>query len=221
MFKKTIFGKSIIKAKLLKGENMYSYKKAKNKFKKAIWLICLMICVSVFSILLYTIYLGIDINNIKLTIDNSDVERMSVSIEEVKEKNTSISEMIEEMQKAVVGISKIKNNGSSIFLKDSTSKMEIGTGVIVADNGYVLTNWHVSGDKYSNCYITTEDGKKYNGTVVWADSNIDLSIVKISARGLPNIKFGDSDNVKIGEQVYAIGNPIGYEFQRTVTRRNY
>ena len=118
---------------------------------------------------------------------------------------------------SVVGISKLKNSGNSIFLKDSISKLGLGTGVIVSENGLILTNQHVSGDKYSSCYITLENGKIYNGSVVWADGDLDLAIVKINERNLNYIKLGDSSLVKIADKVYAIGNPIGLEFQRTVT----
>ena len=52
---------------------------------------------------------------------------------------------------------------------------------------------------------------------MWADSDLDLAIIKISASNLNYISLGDSDNIKIGEKTYAIGNPIGVEFQRTVT----
>lgn len=62
-----------------------------------------------------------------------------------------------------------------------------------------------------------ENGKVYNGSVVWNDEDLDLAIVKISASNLNYINLGDSDNIKIGEKTYAIGNPIGVEFQRTVT----
>ena len=62
-----------------------------------------------------------------------------------------------------------------------------------------------------------ESGKTYNGNVVWSDEDLDLAIVKVSASNLRYISLGDSDNIKIGEKVYAIGNPIGLEFQRTVT----
>jgi len=57
----------------------------------------------------------------------------------------------------------------------------------------------------------------YNGNTVWADKDLDLAIVKISANGLNYLKLGDSENLKLGQRVYAIGNPIGIEFQRTVT----
>ena len=68
--------------------------------------------------------------------------------------------------------------------------------------------------------MTLDNGKVYNGSVVWNDEDLDLAIVKISASNLEYISLGDSDNIKIGEKTYAIGNPIGVEFQRTVTSRN-
>ena len=62
-----------------------------------------------------------------------------------------------------------------------------------------------------------EDGRAYEANVVWADSEMDMSVIKINADNLPYLNLGDSDKIKIAEPVYAIGNPIGYEFQRTVT----
>ena len=124
---------------------------------------------------------------------------------------------IEKSSKAIVGISKLKQSGTSIF---STLNANFGTGsgVIITDTGYILTNHHVAGNKYSNCYVTLENGDVYNGDVVWADENIDLAIVKINVAKMDYIELGDSDTIKLGEDVYAIGNPIGFEFQRTVTK---
>ncbi|MBO5479214.1 MAG: trypsin-like peptidase domain-containing protein [Clostridia bacterium] len=139
------------------------------------------------------------------------------TIEEAKTENKTITDMIEEVSSCVVGISKLKENGNSIFLKDGTTKLGLGTGMIVSEDGYILTNEHVSGSKFSNCYVTLENGKSYTAKVVWSDSDLDISIIKINAKGLPYIALGDSEQVKVGETVYAIGNPIGFEFQRTVT----
>ena len=84
--------------------------------------------------------------------------------------------------------------------------------------GYILTNEHVSGGRYSKCYVNIlGESKECQGTVVWADSDIDLSIIKIEKLGLIEAKLGDSDKLRIGNAVYAIGNPIGLEFERTVT----
>lgn len=165
---------------------------------------------------LFNWYINIDIAKPNVEADYT-VGRTTQIVADVKEENRTISEMLESVSNCVVGISKLQDNGNSIFLKDGSTKLGLGTGMIVSENGYILTNEHVSGAKFSTCYVTLENGKNYVANVVWSDSDLDLAILKIGANGLPYITLGDSDNVKMGERVYAIGNPIGYEFQRTVT----
>ncbi|MBR3152339.1 MAG: trypsin-like peptidase domain-containing protein [Clostridia bacterium] len=190
---------------------MYTIDKQKNK--RVILFFLIMAMVSLFTIIAYTLYLDNHTYNF-----NKEVVGTKLSYsQEVIGEEANTENMIEEITSSVVGISKLKNNGTSIFLENSTDNLGLGTGVIISSNGYILTNEHVSGNKYSNCYITLDNGLNYSGTVVWANSDIDMSIIKINMRELPYIKLGDSDNVKVGEEVYAIGNPIGYEFQRTVT----
>jgi S1-C subfamily serine protease len=65
--------------------------------------------------------------------------------------------------------------------------------------------------------VTLEDGRSFEGSVVWSDVDLDLSIIKISAKDLPAVTLADSNSIRVGESVYAIGNPIGFEFRRTVT----
>ena len=60
-------------------------------------------------------------------------------------------------------------------------------------------------------------GEEYSGTVIWSDSDIDLSIIHIDKKGLSPVKLGNSNKIKLGHTVYAIGNPIGRDFDRTVT----
>ena len=67
--------------------------------------------------------------------------------------------------------------------------LSLGSGIIVTDDGYILTNEHVTGEKYSKCYVTLENGEEYSGRVIWADSDIDLSIVKIEKAGLTPLMF--------------------------------
>lgn len=194
---------------------MYRYEKRENKFGKVLGTVALMIIVSISSICLYKMYSEISIEE-KSSLEeakNNTAIRLSTETKENKETTNTL----EDATKCVVGISKIKNNGDSILEAKATENLSLGTGTIVSDNGYIVTNWHVSGNKYSSCYVTLEDGSVYNGSTVWADSNLDLAIVKISANGLKYLELGDSDNIKLGESVYAIGNPIGVEFQRTVT----
>lgn len=165
---------------------------------------------------LFNWYINIDINN-PIKQESYIAERTSETVADIKEENKTVSETIENVSTCVVGISKLKNNGNSIFVKDATTKLGLGTGMIVSENGYILTNEHVSGQKYGTCYVTLENGKNYTANVLWSDQDLDLSIIKIDARGLNYVNLGDSDNIKVGEKVYAIGNPLGFEFQRTVT----
>ncbi len=195
---------------------MYKYKKRQSKLKKIVMLSILIIAVATISIFIYDMYADIDIYSYEQSNRNTLAERVLYN-EEEENQTDDITKTLEHTIECVVGISKIKNTGSSIFLNNSTSDLGLGTGMIVSENGYILTNWHVAGEKYSNCYVTIENGKVINGNVVWADKDLDLAIIKISASNLKYITMGDSENIKIGQKAYAIGNPIGVEFQRTVT----
>lgn len=195
---------------------MYRYKKStKQTLKNSALIFVIIVLTSIISIFCYKIYEGIKINTYET--QGVEAEKTVESINKIKEEEKQVVNIVEEVMSSVVGISKIKNTGSTIFLNNSTTELGLGTGVIVTDNGYILSNEHVTGEKYSNCYVTLDNGRSYIANVVWSDSALDLSICKIDVKNLKYANLGDSDNVKIGECVYAIGNPIGYEFQRTVT----
>ena len=196
---------------------MYEYRRRESKFKRFFITLLLMLIVAASSIFIYDMYVDIDVYSSNQISQNSGATRVSYIEDSQDSSDVDITKTLENTIKCVVGISKIKNTGNSIFLNNSTEALGLGTGMIVSENGYVLTNWHVAGDKYSKCYVTLENGKVDNGSVVWADKDLDLAIVKINGTGLNCIRLGDSDGIKIGQKAYAIGNPIGVEFQRTVT----
>ena len=156
--------------------------------------------------------------------DNYTAKKVGLSteggetVDKIQEKSTSIADEIEKVTKSVCGISKLSNAGGSILSTATETDLGLGTGIIVSSNGYILSNSHVTGDRYSRCYVKIEDkDTTYTGTVVWADTSLDLSIIKIEAEDLQAATLGVSEKVRVGETVYAIGNPIGYEFRRTVT----
>ena len=193
---------------------MYRYEKKESKFKYIMCTVLLMIIASVSTLFLYKMYLNINVENDQTpNVSDNTAIRLAANSEE---KTEDITETLEKVTKCVVGISKIKNKGDSILETTATEDLKLGTGIIISENGYIITNWHLAGNKYSSCYVTMEDGTVYNGNTIWADSDLDLAIVKISANNLKYLQLGDSDNIKIGETVYAIGNPIGIEFQRTL-----
>lgn len=88
----------------------------------------------------------------------------------------------------------------------------LGSGVIIDKEGYILTNEHVikNADKVT---VTLSDGREFNGEVKGQDPRSDLAVIKINARNLPVASLGDSDNVKIGQWVVAIGNPYSFAMQ--------
>ena len=85
----------------------------------------------------------------------------------------------------------------------------MGTGFIISEDGYVVTNNHVV-SKADNIEIVLEDGNKYSSEIIGTDPNTDLALLKINKPGVfPYVSFGNSDNTDIGEWVLAIGNPFG------------
>lgn len=192
---------------------MYVHIQKRQKIKK-IFIIILIITISIFAgFTLFKIYAGIEVKEF----GEVEAQRLSQTVSEKNNEDLTVSEMLENATDSVVGISKLKNNGNTVFAENGVSQMGIGSGVIVSESGYILTNEHVSGPKSSTCYVTMEDGKSYNANVVWSDSNLDMAIIKINMKCLNYAKLGNSDFIKVGESVYAIGNPIGFEFQKTVT----
>lgn len=194
-------------------------KQEKQKRRKGYLIgVIFILLVFIICILAYYIYLKIDITNpAEEKEQNVTIAKMSQTVEQVQEQDKRITEVLQEVNQTVVGISKVKEAGDSVFLEDGVSKLGLGTGLIVSENGYILTNEHVSGKKNSTCYITRNTSKTYTGTVVWSNSDIDMAIIKINEKKLKYATLGNSDDTHVGQTVYAIGNPIGYEFQRTVT----
>lgn len=94
----------------------------------------------------------------------------------------------------------------------------VGTGIIIDEAGYILTNSHVVSDgKAETISVGLSDGRELTGKVLWNDKSIDLAIVKIDATGLVAAELGDSDEINIGSYAVAIGNPLGLDFERSVT----
>lgn len=89
-----------------------------------------------------------------------------------------------------------------------------GSGVIISSDGYIVTNNHVV-EGATKIDISLENNKRYEATVIGTDPTTDLALLKIEAKNLPFVKFGDSDETKIGEWVLAVGNP--FDLNSTVT----
>lgn len=98
-----------------------------------------------------------------------------------------------------------------------------GTGVVITEDGYIVTNAHViydseyGGGEASSVSVMLSDDTKYDAEIVGYDVDCDLAVLKIDAKGLSAAEFGDSDSLRLGESVVAIGNPLGFDLKNTVT----
>ncbi|MFJ5771950.1 S1C family serine protease [Psychrobacillus sp. NPDC093180] len=153
-------------------------------------------------------------NATKTTNTNAKTEQLSVDI------TTDVTSAVEKASGAVVGVSNIQSVTN--FWSQSQSEQEAGTGsgvIYKKENGkaYVITNHHViEGAKAVE--VTLADGAKVEAKLVGSDVWTDLAVLEIDDKGVDTvIEFGDSDALKQGESVIAIGNPLGLDFYGSVT----
>ncbi len=100
--------------------------------------------------------------------------------------------------------------------KEQKIEQDIGSGFILKEDGFIVTNKHVVEDTEGKYKVITKDDKKYEVEKIYRDPSNDLAILKITASGLPAVELGDSSNLKVGQFVIAIGTALG-EFRHTVT----
>lgn len=102
----------------------------------------------------------------------------------------------------------------------STSYTAMGSGIIVTSNGYIVTNAHIINNSRTSYLfkVITSDKKSYDAGVVGYDSRYDLAVLKVNAANLPAANFGDSEELRVTEDVIAIGNPRSINYQNSVTK---
>ncbi len=169
----------------------------------------------------------LDLNEPTLAKDTTISSRSSQLLADL---NSALAEVAESVKPSVVNISTTKVVtlrehplrdffddpffrrffGDDFFFgpKRKYKSTSLGSGVIVREDGYILTNNHVIRDA-DEILVKLVDKREFKGKVIGTDPRTDLAVIKIDAKGLPAIKIGDSDALKVGELVMAIGNPFG------------
>lgn len=199
---------------------LYIYSHNDNKNKNGVKLF--------FTVLLTVFFTVIIIENIIILMGNerkSYVGERLASSREYNNNQTTIASsgrelslIIENVKNSTVGISLLKPDGENMLDVNVAEKWGTGTGIIVTRNGYILTNQHLAQNVGAKLVVTLNDGKVTQGKVVWNEPSIDLAIVKIDEKNLKTATLGNSSNVYVGDDVIAIGNPLGVEFQGTTTK---
>ena len=154
------------------------------------------------------------------TIQNSSNQNLT----SISDYSDTAIEVASSVLPSIVGI-EVTYNVSSFW--GSSQASATGSGVIISEDGYIITNNHVVSTESSSSsyYAITEatsikiklygDDTEYTGTIVGTDAYTDLAVIKIEATGLTPAVLGNSDNLKVGEFAMALGNPLGMDF--TVT----
>ena len=128
---------------------------------------------------------------------------------------SAFADLAERARAAVVHVRGEVTEGSVSDADTETSRTSIGTGFIIHRDGYVVTNEHVIRG-VSDLHIRLYDGREFTACVAGADPATDIALLKIKPKGtLPVLPLGDSDAVRVGEPVIAIGNPFGFNHSVT------
>lgn len=128
---------------------------------------------------------------------------------------SSFSEVISTARHSVVNLvsQRLHERDDSIsgiveqILEDSPSASNMGSGVIVSTDGYILTSWHLTEGAVR--IRVTHEGKEWDAELIGEDPQTDLALIKVDAKNLPSIKFADSTGPRVGDFVFSIGNPFG------------
>lgn len=131
-------------------------------------------------------------------------------------RNTPVVQVAREVGPAIVGIT--NKAVAQDFFTNRQVEVErgFGSGVIFRQDGYIVTNNHVIAGA-NELIVSLEDGSTYSGTLVGTDELTDIAVVKVDAKNLPAARFGNSDDIMVGEPVVAIGNPMGLALHGSVT----
>ncbi|MFC0475012.1 S1C family serine protease [Robertmurraya beringensis] len=133
----------------------------------------------------------------------------------------AVADMVEASSKAIVGIVNLQEQTSRYSTDTSAVEAGSGSGVIFKVTGneaYIVTNNHVI-EGASEIEVSLYNGEKASAQLIGADALTDLAVLKIDSKDVEGtLDFGDSSTLRAGEEVLAIGNPLGLEFSRTVTQ---
>ena len=158
-------------------------------------------------------------NEQSVTDGNTKQEITNINIEETVE--SVIEAVAKKVTPSVVGIA--TTTATTNFFGGSTEATGSGSGIVYTVDGYIITNYHViegtvnSKSSKIEVYLSENDEKPYEATVVGYSITNDLAVIKINKTGLTPIEIGNMDEVSVGQYVAAIGSPGGLEFMGSVT----
>jgi serine protease Do len=177
--------------------------------------------VAIGALLVWFIMQGDSNTKDRLPLNDSDQKADTMQIERISlDVNDGVTDIVGKVVDSVVGVTNLKTSSDPWSPVETTRETGSGSGVIYkkqGDKAYIVTNHHVV-EGAQELEITFDDGSKTGGKIVGSDMWTDLAVIEIDAKLVKTIiDFGDSDALKRGETVIAIGNPLGLGFSGSVT----
>ncbi len=195
--------------------------------KKGMFSVIALIVSLVLLILSFQLYLDTRRQLLIQEIQQIDTSRTTQRIiknnDITQARETAITQTISSSSPAIVGIhvTRIKQYTNNPFFNDPFFSrffpnniykkriQSLGSGVVISENGYIVTNAHVLGENAVEIFVTLMGGTRYPADMVGIDPLTDIALLKIDVNNLPYMEMGNSDDIIIGEWVIALGNPFG------------
>lgn len=139
--------------------------------------------------------------------------------EELEKERKKVSEVIDEVNQSVVAVigRNTKYRERDYIYSKFPKNLQHGSGVVINDAGRILTNNHVV-DGLDEIYVVTYDGNVYKADLLYADKEIDLALLKINRSDLDPIKLADEKEIKVGDEVVAIGTPLFFGYRNSASK---
>lgn len=173
--------------------------------------------------IVYFLLAGAKTNKMEVNNNTNQIETRQENSKpiEIKDNASMESVVVKKSIDSVVGINTVSKVTRQSFFGPQSGYVEgIGSGSIVSKDGYIVTNSHVVSDgDAKEINVLFNNGETAPAELVWNDSSLDLAIIKVDSnnKNLKAIDIGDSDEMGVGDRVVAIGNPLGFQLQSTVT----
>lgn len=173
--------------------------------------------------IVYFLLAGAKTNKMEVNNNTNQIETRQDNSKpiEIKDNASMESVVVKKSIDSVVGINTVSKVTRQSFFGPQSGYVEgIGSGSIVSKDGYIVTNSHVVSDgDAKEINVLFNNGETAPAELVWNDSSLDLAIIKVDSnnKNLKAIDIGDSDEMGVGDRVVAIGNPLGFQLQSTVT----
>lgn len=181
------------------------------KPKKQSFLLIGMIGAIIGGVIVGCIFLGINFFTKDTTVVQGSKQQIVVN---ESSSDTVVEAIAQVVPPSVVGI---ETKAVAVTNQGSQESTGVGSGFILTSDGYIATNEHVVTENPTSMSVSLADGKTYEAKLIWSDVELDMAIIKIDAKDLPVIDLGDSEKIKVGGLAVAVGNPLGLNFERTVT----